>query len=167
MTALAQLTHKKNLGRWRHHYHILRRVEMFDFGTSLRTSHTAPTTPINLIGPSMCWSRPYLKIVFLVFRLWPQGALESKINIGHFQIELGSALISDPLYILTIFLHFYNEIGYGLSFYQQKIWFRDMPKKVFPGLWIRQFSIWKWPILILLSSAPYGRNRKTKITIFS
>ena len=90
---------------------------------------TAPTTPINLIGPSICCPRPYLKIVFFVFRLWPQGALESKINTGHFQIELGSALISDTLYILTIFLHFYNEIGYGLSFYQQKIWFRGMPKK--------------------------------------
>ena len=82
--------------------------------------HTAPTTPINLIGPSTCCPRSKPKNVFLVFRLWPQGALESKINIGHFQIELGSALISDPLYILTIFLHFYNEIGYGLSFYQQK-----------------------------------------------
>jgi hypothetical protein len=93
---------------------------VFDFGASLSASRAAPAAPVGLVGPSGCYPGSEPRGVFLVFRLWPWGALESGVNIGHFQIELGSALISDPLYILTIFLHFYNGIGYGLSFYQQK-----------------------------------------------
>ena len=35
-------------------------------------------------------------------------------------IEFWTALISDPLYISTIFLNFYNKIEYKLAFYEQK-----------------------------------------------
>ena len=62
---------------------------------------------------------------------WPDRKSRTLSGCGRW-IELWTALISDPLYIPTIFSNFHDEIGYELSFYEQKLVVpRHARKKVF------------------------------------